>query len=131
MRGIGYLIVEVGVLLIASAAIGYLIGRVLHARPRRSRQSPGVADPAAETRARRLGALRRPVICAACCAGLTASMRPATISAPASSSARALCAWSSVRHRASDGVPTAALVAQMKRVAQEMGLARPYSQASQ
>ena len=33
MRGIGYLIVEIALLLVASGAIGYLIGRVLHRRP--------------------------------------------------------------------------------------------------
>lgn len=33
MRGIGYLIVEIVLLLIASGVIGYLIGRVIHRRP--------------------------------------------------------------------------------------------------
>lgn len=32
MRGIGYLIVEIVLLLIASGVIGYLIGRVIHRR---------------------------------------------------------------------------------------------------
>ncbi|MDH3729721.1 MAG: hypothetical protein OES13_01150 [Acidimicrobiia bacterium] len=33
MRGIGYLIVEIVLLLIASGVIGYLVGRVIHRRP--------------------------------------------------------------------------------------------------
>jgi hypothetical protein len=46
MRGIGYLIVEIVLLLVASGIIGYLVGRVLHRAPR-----GGVADAGAETRA--------------------------------------------------------------------------------
>ena len=49
MRGIGYLIVEIIVLLIASGVIGYLIGRVLHRRPRQ--HDTGTTDSSAETRA--------------------------------------------------------------------------------
>ena len=49
MRGIGYLILEIIVLLIAAGVIGYLIGRVLHNRPRQ--RSAGSADSGAETRA--------------------------------------------------------------------------------
>ena len=49
MRGIGYLIIEIIVLLIASGIIGYLVGRVLHRRPRR--RSAAVGDSGAETRA--------------------------------------------------------------------------------
>ena len=48
MRGIGYLIVEVGVLLIASAAIGYFVGRILHGR--RPARGAGTLDSAAETK---------------------------------------------------------------------------------
>jgi len=49
MTGIGYLILEIIVLLIASGVIGYLIGRVLHRRPRQ--RSTGPTDSSAETRA--------------------------------------------------------------------------------
>jgi hypothetical protein len=46
MRGIGYLIVQIAVLLVASGVIGYLIGRVLHRRPVVGRASspPDVAS---------------------------------------------------------------------------------------
>ena len=49
MRGIGYLIIEIIVLLIASGIIGYLVGRVLHRRPRQ--RGEAVGDSSAETRA--------------------------------------------------------------------------------
>lgn len=50
MRGIGYLIVEVVILLVASAAIGYLIGMLIHRRqPRRAVAGGDVA--ALETKA--------------------------------------------------------------------------------
>jgi hypothetical protein len=46
MRGIGYLIVQIALLLVASGVIGYLIGRVLHSRPvaGRSVARPDVAS---------------------------------------------------------------------------------------
>ena len=49
MRGIGYLIVEIVVLLVASAAIGYLIGRVLH-RGGRATPAPATSGSGSETR---------------------------------------------------------------------------------
>ena len=47
MRGIGYLIVEIVLLLIASAAIGYLIGRVLHKGGRTAGRSSALRSGAA------------------------------------------------------------------------------------
>jgi hypothetical protein len=49
MRGIGYLVIEIVLLLIASGIIGYLVGRVLHRRPRGG--GVGSSDAGAETRA--------------------------------------------------------------------------------
>ena len=49
MRGIGYLILEIIVLLIVFGVIGYLIGRELRTRPRQ--RSSGPTDSGAETRA--------------------------------------------------------------------------------
>lgn len=51
MRGIGYLIIEIVLLLIASAVIGYLVGRVLHRKPAAARGGAESVDSGAETRA--------------------------------------------------------------------------------